>query len=222
MLFSLPKAPSNCKWQYWKDAKYCTLPCQSNLHTPVWLLLWKEIVWGQMLQLIPSDSKSIALSCLTWWWFNEQRVYICWNNYISTAKSMRFSQSGKCFDGNFNSFLTLSCTSTLQAFLEQKSLISQWPPLERLLASAPTSDSGSRAQPKTYLCTCCISRKNNMPRIDNDIKLDFKDVLVRPKRSTLRSRADVRKKRVWQLSGWVWHLICRVCSPRTCKVNVDQ
>ncbi|XP_076448748.1 GMP reductase 2-like [Babylonia areolata] len=30
-----------------------------------------------------------------------------------------------------------------------------------------------------------------MPRIDNDIKLDFKDVLVRPKRSTLRSRSDV-------------------------------
>ncbi|XP_064640776.1 GMP reductase 2-like isoform X2 [Lineus longissimus] len=30
-----------------------------------------------------------------------------------------------------------------------------------------------------------------MPRIDNDIKLDFKDVLVRPKRSTLKSRADV-------------------------------
>lgn len=30
-----------------------------------------------------------------------------------------------------------------------------------------------------------------MPRIDNEIKLDFKDVLIRPKRSTLRSRADV-------------------------------
>ncbi|KAI8759430.1 GMP reductase 2 [Biomphalaria glabrata] len=30
-----------------------------------------------------------------------------------------------------------------------------------------------------------------MPHIDNDIKLDFKDVLVRPKRSTLKSRADV-------------------------------
>lgn len=30
-----------------------------------------------------------------------------------------------------------------------------------------------------------------MPRIDNDIKLDFKDVLLRPKRSTLKSRADV-------------------------------
>lgn len=30
-----------------------------------------------------------------------------------------------------------------------------------------------------------------MPRVDSDIKLDFKDVLVRPKRSTLKSRADV-------------------------------
>ena len=30
-----------------------------------------------------------------------------------------------------------------------------------------------------------------MPRVDSDIKLDFKDVLLRPKRSTLRSRADV-------------------------------
>ena len=30
-----------------------------------------------------------------------------------------------------------------------------------------------------------------MPHIDNEIKLDFKDVLIRPKRSTLKSRADV-------------------------------
>ena len=30
-----------------------------------------------------------------------------------------------------------------------------------------------------------------MPHIDNDVKLDFKDVLIRPKRSTLKSRADV-------------------------------
>ena len=36
-----------------------------------------------------------------------------------------------------------------------------------------------------------------MPRIDNDIKLDFKDVLVRPKRSTLRSRSDVSWRLVW-------------------------
>uniref|UniRef100_A0A665V2K8 GMP reductase 2-like n=1 Tax=Echeneis naucrates TaxID=173247 RepID=A0A665V2K8_ECHNA len=30
-----------------------------------------------------------------------------------------------------------------------------------------------------------------MPRIENDIKLDFKDVLLRPKRSTLKSRNEV-------------------------------
>jgi len=30
-----------------------------------------------------------------------------------------------------------------------------------------------------------------MPHVDNEIKLDFKDVLIRPKRSTIRSRADV-------------------------------
>jgi len=30
-----------------------------------------------------------------------------------------------------------------------------------------------------------------MPRLDNEIKLDFKDVLIRPKRSTIKSRADV-------------------------------
>ncbi|XP_074644572.1 GMP reductase 2-like [Tubulanus polymorphus] len=34
-----------------------------------------------------------------------------------------------------------------------------------------------------------------MPRIDNDIKLDFKDVLVRPKRSTIKSRSDVELTR---------------------------
>lgn len=30
-----------------------------------------------------------------------------------------------------------------------------------------------------------------MPHIDSDIKLDFKDVLLRPKRSTLKSRSEV-------------------------------
>ena len=30
-----------------------------------------------------------------------------------------------------------------------------------------------------------------MPRIESDVKLDFKDVLIRPKRSTLKSRSDV-------------------------------
>ena len=32
-------------------------------------------------------------------------------------------------------------------------------------------------------------------RIDGDIKLDYKDVLIRPKRSTLSSRKQVRLER---------------------------
>jgi len=39
-----------------------------------------------------------------------------------------------------------------------------------------------------YCIACDLA---TMPRIDNDIKLDFKDVLLRPKRSTLRSRSQV-------------------------------
>ena len=34
-----------------------------------------------------------------------------------------------------------------------------------------------------------------MPRIEDDVKLDFKDVLIRPKRSTLRSRSEVSLER---------------------------
>lgn len=30
-----------------------------------------------------------------------------------------------------------------------------------------------------------------MPRVDSDLKLDFKDVLFRPKRSSLKSRSEV-------------------------------
>lgn len=35
-----------------------------------------------------------------------------------------------------------------------------------------------------------------MPHIDNDVKLDFKDVLLRPKRSTLKSRSEVSQCRL--------------------------
>ncbi len=43
-------------------------------------------------------------------------------------------------------------------------------------------------------------------RIENDVKLDFKDVLIRPKRSTLRSRADVDLSREYTFlnSGLGW------------------
>jgi GMP reductase len=36
-----------------------------------------------------------------------------------------------------------------------------------------------------------------MPHIEEGIKLDFKDVLLRPKRSTLKSRSDVRIDRLF-------------------------
>ncbi len=44
-------------------------------------------------------------------------------------------------------------------------------------------------------------------RIENDIKLDFKDVLIRPKRSTLKSRKDVdiRRKFKFKHSGREFH-----------------
>lgn len=45
-----------------------------------------------------------------------------------------------------------------------------------------------------------------MPRVENDIKLDFKDVLIRPKRSTLKSRSqvDLTKTYVFKHSKAVW------------------
>ena len=43
-------------------------------------------------------------------------------------------------------------------------------------------------------------------RIEEDIKLDFKDVLIRPKRSTLASRKEVDLNRTYKFkhSGWEW------------------
>lgn len=45
-----------------------------------------------------------------------------------------------------------------------------------------------------------------MPRVDNDIKLDFKDVLIRPKRSTLKSRSEVDLNRTYTFrnSKFTW------------------
>jgi hypothetical protein len=42
-----------------------------------------------------------------------------------------------------------------------------------------------------------LSRYKIMPRIEDDIKLDFKDVLFRPKRSTLKSRSEVDLNRTY-------------------------
>lgn len=43
-------------------------------------------------------------------------------------------------------------------------------------------------------------------RIEEDLKLGFKDVLIRPKRSTLKSRSDVELAREYHFkhSGWQW------------------
>ena len=43
-------------------------------------------------------------------------------------------------------------------------------------------------------------------RIEDDIKLDFRDVLIRPKRSTLSSRKEVDLNRTYKFkhSGWEW------------------
>ena len=37
----------------------------------------------------------------------------------------------------------------------------------------------------------CLELVTKMPIVEHEIKLDFKDVLIRPKRSTIKSRADV-------------------------------
>lgn len=45
-------------------------------------------------------------------------------------------------------------------------------------------------------------------RIENDIKLDFKDVLIRPKRSTLKSRSQVWRTRFLSLERRCIHQLC--------------
>jgi GMP reductase len=42
--------------------------------------------------------------------------------------------------------------------------------------------------------------------IEQDVKLDYKDVLIRPKRSVLSSRKEVDLKRTFKFkhSGWEW------------------
>lgn len=37
-----------------------------------------------------------------------------------------------------------------------------------------------------------------MPRIEWEVKLGFKDVLIRPKRSTLKSRSEVDLRRTYK------------------------
>lgn len=50
-----------------------------------------------------------------------------------------------------------------------------------------------------------------MPRIETEIRLDFKDVLIRPKRSTLKSRSqvDVSRRFTFRNSKQEWHGVVR-------------
>jgi hypothetical protein len=51
-----------------------------------------------------------------------------------------------------------------------------------------------------------INPRNSHMRIEEDLKLGFKDVLIRPKRSTLKSRSDVELERefTFKHSGQTW------------------
>lgn len=51
-------------------------------------------------------------------------------------------------------------------------------------------------------------------RIDNEVKLDFRDVLIRPKRSVLKTRADVSLEREFRFkhSKTIWHGIPIIAS----------
>ncbi len=53
-------------------------------------------------------------------------------------------------------------------------------------------------------------RPVTMPRVDADLKLDFKDVLFRPKRSSLKSRSEVRTSCSLSLLKETCHCPCLV------------
>ncbi|XP_059564790.1 GMP reductase 2 isoform X2 [Myotis daubentonii] len=59
--------------------------------------------------------------------------------------------------------------------------------LRLVIDSAPPSRLSLPSNPQIR----CYPEAPAMPHIDNDVKLDFKDVLLRPKRSTLKSRSEV-------------------------------
>ena len=73
-------------------------------------------------------------------------------------------------------------TSAAEARTQQELLPLQQPPTPHPLRSTTPSDSRVLA----------AAAAANMVHIDEAVKLDFKDVLIRPKRSTLKSRSQVR------------------------------
>uniref|UniRef100_A0A3P9NS63 Uncharacterized protein n=1 Tax=Poecilia reticulata TaxID=8081 RepID=A0A3P9NS63_POERE len=54
-----------------------------------------------------------------------------------------------------------------------------------------------------------------MPRVDADLKLDFKDVLFRPKRSSLKSRSEVGAVTFSGDRHFVQRECCSVSQPGT-------
>lgn len=56
------------------------------------------------------------------------------------------------------------------------------------------------------MLTCIHTQQGGIMRIDNEIKLDYKDVLIRPKRSILKSRKQVDLNRTYTFrnSGQSW------------------
>ena len=70
------------------------------------------------------------------------------------------------------------------------------------LSYASTAESSATVTVQVLSLIWCLSFSITegariMPRIENDIKLDFKDVLIRPKRSTLKSRSQVELERTF-------------------------
>lgn len=78
--------------------------------------------------------------------------------------------------------LEVSSQVDSEARTQQELLPLQQPPTPHPLRSTTPSDSRVLA----------AAAAANMVHIDEAVKLDFKDVLIRPKRSTLKSRSQVR------------------------------
>jgi GMP reductase len=60
-------------------------------------------------------------------------------------------------------------------------------------------------------------------KIENDLKLDFSDVLIRPKRSELSSRNDVTIERefIFKHSGKVWNGVPIICANMTSVSSIE-
>ncbi|KAJ2940804.1 hypothetical protein O0L34_g10053 [Tuta absoluta] len=90
--------------------------------------------------------------------------------------------------GNYKSAVFMQYAATFPTSSPEPST---WQP-----TASPSVDTARAPVPRRRPTRClyppdCTTQPQNMPNIINEVKLDFKDVLLRPKRSTLRSRNDV-------------------------------